>query len=624
MSLNLEFLRWKSKVKGFSQDEMVRFSRRQFLQGSAAMALVHDFSAAFGGPITLNHEGQRASLLVGGIERWGFTPEVLPGATLRVFANTPNKIELEISGGHYAGTEVAFDLRLRAVRGLRGWTARFELPIQRAAMETDLRDWLAGQPLRWSQPPFTIVRTARSPITIRTSGTTAASFDCKWRLGYQGGVEVRLPHHRLRCTAEAQLQPSASVPDMEPLATHDDPYTRFTLRPNRADWGPELVPLLGATLAYILPGEPLFNQLHVDLWEPKSGQSRVAASFSHSGDQSIAATVRGSLLGSDGGPVRLQLQKVSYTMAAHGKRLQSIFLASLRSETTGWGDGHAVTLDHEFEVSSGLAAPGKLAASIGASALSVKHFELGAGTSVDLILPSGFKLPALRLDGANAFGLAIEEFLAKLFTGQRFELPLDRVTVRLLRPADMLHLRFSFSGLKLKMHLGKPYLKPEIVNGKRKIPSLTVEFPPQNLEEESFFEDAAGNDTAQGETIHPRVKSMSAQPSRLRFKLPLSLFRDDRLPFSTETLLGWDRFQFQPGKSSAGKKGTSIEMPYRLHLTPPANASFLHDIAPRKKVQVLTVEQKKASREQAPELWGTLIQTDGQRARQGYGKWCSR
>jgi hypothetical protein len=618
MSLNVEFLRWKSKTKAFSHDETMRFSRRHFLQGSAAMAIVQSLNATASEKITLRHEGQHAAIFVDDTKRWSFTPKILPDAKLRVLTNTASEFELEILGGHYAGTDIALDFRLRAARNHLGWMSWIELPLEDFKAQVDLSSWLAGERLSWSNKNTSHVRNGDSPIAIRTLGRTVASLDCTWCLRYEGQIEARLPDGKPHRVTEAHLQPSVSTPDMVPLAIHDGPYSRIKLQPGPGAWGPDTVPMLKRTLIEVPQHEVLFDQLHVDLWEPQCGTRPAAASFSRCNDRPVSAKLRGSARGSDGGAVLLRLCRPAFTIGANGNQVATIFLASLDHETTAWSDGHAVTLDRMFEVSSGLDSPGKLAASVGVSAVSVHEFDLNDGTIADLILPDGMKLPALHLDGSDSFFRSIEEFFEKLFTGARFELSLDRVKLRLLRPADMLHLKFSFSGLKLKMHLGRPYLEAETVAGTMKTPSITVEFPPQNMQEESYQEDAAGNDSDKSETIAPRVKTMSAQPSRLRFKIPMALFKDGRLAFTMETLLGWDKFTFQPGRSGAGKRGTSIEMPYRLYLTPPPEASFLHNVEPRNKVTATEIDLSTKEREQAPELWGSLIQTDGQAARQGF------
>jgi len=423
-----------------------------------------------------------------------------------------------------------------------------------------------------------------------------------------------LPDGKLHYVTMAELQPAASTPDIVPLAIHNGSYSRIKLQPEPKGWGPDSVPSLDRTLVEIQQREVLFDQLHVDLWERQGAGRPAAASFSRCDDRPILAKLRGSAHGSDGEPVRLSLCKPTFTIGVNGNQVATIFLASLDHQTTAWSDGHAVTLDRMFEVSSGLDAPGKLAASVGVSAVSVHEFDLDDGTIADLILPDGMKLPALHLDGSGSFFRSIEEFFEKLFTGARFELSLNHVKLRLLRPTDMLHLQFSFNGLKLKMHRGLPYLEAETIAGKVKTPSITVEFPPQNMQEESFLELADGSSP---DSIQPKVKTMSTQPSRLKFNIPPVLFRDGRLAFTMETLLGWDKFKFQPGKSGTGKRGTNIEMPYRLFLTPPAEASFLHDVEPRGKVTATQVDLTTSVRKQAPELWGSLIQTNGELARQG-------
>src|ERR1700733_8771525 len=117
MALNLDLLRWRSKVRGFSREEPAPLPRRQFLRGSAVVALAPDLSGSLLRKRILFHrDGERASLLLDGEERWAFTPDTLAGARLLVMTHTPREILLAITGGHYPGSSVPLDLTLHARR----------------------------------------------------------------------------------------------------------------------------------------------------------------------------------------------------------------------------------------------------------------------------------------------------------------------------------------------------------------------------------------------------------------------------------------------------------------------------------------------------------------------------
>jgi len=365
----------------------------------------------------------------------------------------------------------------------------------------------------------------------------------------------------------------------------------------------------------------MFDQMHVDAWEPESSIPRVAASFSRSSDEIFPAILHGDAADIEGGPVNLLLVRPTYSISAAGPAVEMAFFASIDKPVLACSADHVTQLDGQVEITQQIAEAGGLSAFLGASKITLKHIEQPNGTQFDFLLPpSNYKLPALHLDhhvnwlerGVDAVG----QFLVSLFVAGRFECPLNGVVVRILRPADMLYLHFSFSGLKLKMHAGKPFLEQQqLGNGKGKVArsSITVHFPPQNLQEESFYELADGS--VQGQPPQPKVKTSSSGPTRLKFTIPPSAF-DRGLPFSVETLLGWDRFVFQQGANSRGKDGTRIEVPYRLYVTPSDKATFLHDVTPRTVVEA--IPDITLARTEVPAVWGTLLQDGNRRARQGY------
>jgi hypothetical protein len=625
MMLNLDYLRWKSKVRDFSQEENARFSRRQFIQSAAAASFVAGAPRSWlEGRISFHHQGGRAAFRVADRECWTFTQDSLAGSVrLTVLSHKLNEVRLSIIGGHYAGVAIPFDLEVEARQEMLGWSYVFRLPRQGLIAKGDLRDWLSGGPAVWRDAPGISFLDPRSPFQVRSQARSMLTFDRSWNLCCQGHAQITGPGFPGSIAADkVQLSPSAALAEVEPLGVYPDGFSRLTVVRGRNHWGTAFVSPLSAPVVRIDPRVEIFDQLHLDAWESEPTHARVAASFSRSVDEVFPGTLYGDSVAWEGGPVVLPLVRPTYSLATEGSRTEAAFFAAIDRPIAACTADQVTVVDGQIEIIRSIADNGGLSAYLGARQIAINHFEQPDGTQFDFLLPKGYRLPAVHLDHhviwvERGFD-AIEQGLVSLFAAGHFECSLDGVVVRMLRPADMLYLHFSFSGVKLKMHAGKPYIEQAKI-GKNKVAksTMTVHFPPQNLQEESFYEDASGNVPSQlgYATPSPKVKTSSSRPSRLKFILPPSVFKE-KLPFSVETLLRWERFEFQPGKNDGDKDGTRIEVPYRLFQTPGSKATFLHDITPRSIANA--IPEISAERIEAPALWGTLVQDGNRRARQGY------
>jgi hypothetical protein len=138
-----------------------------------------------------------------------------------------------------------------------------------------------------------------------------------------------------------------------------------------------------------------------------------------------------------------------------------------------------------------------------------------------------------------------EEFLVRL-PADRYVHPVSKFEVSVLRPEDMLTLDFRFLNLKLED-------KKLVVLDKNVPAYMVVEFPPQNIAEEAFFETAVAfpvkvpegsaparlgvEDPDEGRSdndpLYYPCKSRISETSRLVFTVP----KDAEIEYSTEGLL---------------------------------------------------------------------------------------
>jgi hypothetical protein len=209
----------------------------------------------------------------------------------------------------------------------------------------------------------------------------------------------------------------------------------------------------------------------------------------------------------------------------------------------------------------------------------------------DLVTLLGVSTAALQLDTSRY---------------QQERLPPADFACELIRPDDLLYLLVSAYNLRPTHHPGGAQLV-RIAEGS---PALLVfELPPQTIAEQAFFEPSSTKPQANPgadltvDAARPRddlaaggvAKARIGRPARLVFRLP-----DDvpSLPLTSEDLLAWDSLEpvlspvaslprqptaaelkAAPAISEPEPLQTSIELPYRLLLSPNSDGRWIHATA---------------------------------------------
>jgi hypothetical protein len=191
----------------------------------------------------------------------------------------------------------------------------------------------------------------------------------------------------------------------------------------------------------------------------------------------------------------------------------------------------------------------------------------------------------------------------------------------LLRPDDLLYVRVE--GTNLRIDKTTPEAPVLMVEDTTKPGYLAISFPPQATAETAFFHASEVKPAGDPNKVDPddgsvavdplkppgQVKARRAQPSRIVFVVPL----DARIPYSMEGLLQWTGLQLSvspiaaigPNPTAAQIAGapsikkpsaheTSLELPYRLAVSPNRDVAWDHRLSP------FTVRGK-------TELWHTRI-----------------
>jgi hypothetical protein len=182
--------------------------------------------------------------------------------------------------------------------------------------------------------------------------------------------------------------------------------------------------------------------------------------------------------------------------------------------------------------------------------------------------------------------------------------PVVTLRTTVLRPDDLLNLQVE--GLNLELNTDDP-AKPVLVSIDAKQPALLiVQFPPQSAAEEAFVEQSGyqplgveepdkkrlDNPGRPSMSVKPAGEKIAARiggPTRLVFRVP----NDARIPFTTESLLDWSKFELivapiadvAPNAKAPDSAltirppeatETTLELPYRLHLSPTHDVVWDH------------------------------------------------
>ncbi len=171
-------------------------------------------------------------------------------------------------------------------------------------------------------------------------------------------------------------------------------------------------------------------------------------------------------------------------------------------------------------------------------------------------------------------------------------------SLAILRASDLLSLTFEFHNLHLiagsfpnwfkRFFLFQHVQYPRLVRIDSGLPAfISVHFPPQHVFEKGVFEDASGDSSVL--PLNP-VQARLSGPSRLVFRIP-----DDvaDVEYRLEHLLDWSKLEpsiVPHGVSRIGLSGsspvaptvtqTSLELPYRLLLSPNEHSGWAHSVKP--------------------------------------------
>lgn len=170
---------------------------------------------------------------------------------------------------------------------------------------------------------------------------------------------------------------------------------------------------------------------------------------------------------------------------------------------------------------------------------------------------------------------------------------LNRFTRRILRPADLLELEFTFVNLRLEKPSHGPHQLRRITASQAAY--VVVGFPPQHVQEQAFFETAAEMDEDDPASEEPTaddipVKTRLAGPSRLVFRLPAGT---STVPYDLSALLA-ALSTYELSVAPTATPPPSPRLSFQAEIAPSLSTVAVSKAVAKKSAAAVTVKQRSA------------------------------
>ena len=559
--LNLQVLRdsvrarLRAGASGEPRDSNARdqrtVSRRQIFHTAGAAALAFGLwprAAAAerslpapmpAGPFTVTCGSHWIAFSLDGQERWRIDARRFGGSPSLHFSRRAELIEVRLRGAFYPGTDLSADLT--ATIQPVGQTWRMRLRLHAAGVDSDVpfESWLRGaEPLRAAASVSTPVTHSGAGPRIQIAGPVQITFQPNWDLRFQGAGAVNLTGLGGATTSDA-LRIALLDGDAPGLMLAPEAIRSLIAIRNPANPWPDW------TVLRTLAGGRL-------TWERNPFDAILLEAAEHPGGRRTRALL--ATAAADTGGLRFDPgagwsnpDGSRFDLSLHGPRLAMAFdpagdqtaLFAEYSSTPAWvhGDGVSLLLGQAPETPTfeAVASPGQPEQLVLRPRLHAFHAPMAGAVVQPSPLPPGTTFDFAPLMGRA--GSAVPAGGEIKGAGVRNPVVIRIIpinfSVAVLRPRDLLSLRFSFINLSLET---TGDAGPRMVRNDPAEPAyMIVHFPPQNITERSYFEteDPEGGDT---QFMAVPTASRLAGPSRLAFQVPDSI---ESIPYTIEGLLDW-------------------------------------------------------------------------------------
>jgi len=574
-----------------STPESVNLSRRELLglAGVAAVSmppLLRKVGPTLLGRFQLVERPGRVAFKLGDRERWVIDCRRFGGQPRLKVEKGDELIRIALSGARYPGTELPADLTCELRRGLTGWRMKLRLALGGLTSEGPLENWLAGAELARGR-----ARLSRTTchlgdgVNLSLGGITEAEFLPDWRLVFRGMDIASLSGMGERIVSDT-LTVALLAPDTPSIISQPPPKrTLLVIERGQHDWAMVQSLPTPAGGKFAAPN-CTFDTIHIEAGQDQQGQAQRAIVARAEGKATKLWYVPSpDWPGADGEPFALPLREARYAVALSSDGHHEALLANFDDEPV-WLHGEGLSV----QLAGGADCPAFEVVSYGGRVQQVRCEP--ALLTVLAPLPGAMIDRAVTAEGYRVHFAAEQVQVprvrrpqpttreaetqpppaAQSRPGARLEVPptgritpvpglrlpqirLPGLTVNVIRPHDMLVLKFEFRNLSLNTTGDAP----QLVRDNSEQPAyIIVHFPPQHIAEQAFFEvdkklpvkdayrppevdpdpdaDKPGGDPLRPPPIHARLSG----PSRLVFEVPEEV---QKIDYTLQALLNWTNYK---------------------------------------------------------------------------------
>lgn len=620
---------------GLTRRDVLKVAGLTALASGGLTGLMQKAASAATGAPELRGDRERLALVINGLERWRVNTRLFGGAPRVETTGADGALSFALTGATYPGTSFPADLTAEVQPQGGAWQITIRLPAIGFESTLPLGAWLAGEAPALGQVQLAHLAAALPEAgTLTLAGTADVAFTPDFHLSLSGPGVARLAADGLEAAADRAsigLLP-ASAPSMmqhPPLRR-----TQILLERRSQEW-PVWAALTRETAGRLISSGNPFELIRVEALETQRGAARIAL---------VAEAARGAAaegIAYEPGEAARSLRSEPYQIPLRQAKFAIAFDPA----------GHQTAVTARFGTAASWLALGGLGLRLG-DGPNAPAFELvqrngqverRVCTPAILSLVAPMKDALVEpLEAADALLYTLDRPVAAdgdpqfpitpplqplppidpvepgppVFSGVPVVpiepvvpigpiVPIDDLPIVLpplvpiapmavIRPTDMLVLHFRFINLRLNSSGGgTPSLVP---NNPAQDAFIAVRFPPQAIAEQAF--------RLPGESpLAPPIQSRAARESWLVFKVPASI---TSIEYSLQSLLDWQRFEpvvrnglANPSQNAtAATPFTAIEAPYRLFLSPAAQAGWAHSLVP-------------VTKDGRTELWHTRLATKG-------------
>ncbi|MDH5774226.1 MAG: hypothetical protein OEZ57_04855, partial [Nitrospirota bacterium] len=581
-----------SSLTSSTVPQEVEVSRRHLL-GIAAVAavgfspavkVVETVLASTGDAFEPTFTKNRVAFSQNGQERWVIDTQNFSGHPRLTYTQTKGRISLELRHALFPGTQLSADFSCTLTQQTFGWEMALSFSLGSFSSNTSFEQWLAGlEPARapvWLDDHLCDVSLGKLEIV----GRAHAEFFPNWVMAFTGKGVGRLEGPSSRLDSDAvQI---ALLQSKDPSVVRKPGHIRSLIAMDRGThtWSMNVAVDSSADGALHCP-DNAFSLVHIEAWEqPDGGKSHAMIAESGEGDEPLHFCCRGLERSSD--QVTLGLTNVRYVALFQSRTRvgQQALVAkfdqhqdSFRLHGCSFTLGHPIgtppfeLIQYEDGTRTLQCEPGinRLAVPLAGALAQPMDVPFGARLILAQTKPRIRRRPTIKPSAKQpviprppapvtkpesvaprplAPGSQAITPIQKVPIDPRIVAPLVndfRVTIQIpgplavsvVRPEDLLVLKFEFRNLTLQVGQGQP---PKLVpgsggNSRSGPPVLVVNFPPQHIAEEAFYEAAEKKDPP----TFP-IDARLAGWSRLVFAIPNGT---TFIPYTLDALLNWSHLQ---------------------------------------------------------------------------------